>query len=109
VGRESLGEFEQLVLLAIIRLGSDVYGVPIVEEIRRRTGRSVSRAAVYIALRRLESKGLVASRMAGPTPERGGRSKRMFRIQPDAVELLRESRQALLSMWQDIEPVLEEQ
>jgi DNA-binding PadR family transcriptional regulator len=109
LGRESLGEFEQLVLLAIVRLGSDIYGVPIVEEIRQRTGRSVSRAAVYIALRRLESKGLVTSRMADPTPERGGRSKRIFRIQPAGVELLRDSRQALLSMWQDIEPALEEQ
>ncbi len=108
MGRESLGEFEQLVLLAIVRLGSEVYGVPVVAEIEARTGRSVSRAAVYIALRRLESKGLVASRMADPTPERGGRAKRLFRIEPAGVELLRDNRQALLSMWQDIEPVLEE-
>jgi len=108
MGRESLGEFEQLVLLAIVRLGSEVYGVPVVAEIEARTGRSVSRAAVYIALRRLESKGLVTSRMADPTPERGGRAKRLFRMEPAGVASLRDARHALLSMWQDIEPVLEE-
>jgi DNA-binding PadR family transcriptional regulator len=108
VGRESLGEFEQLVLLAIVRLGSEVYGVPIVAEIEQRTGRSVSRAAVYVALRRLESKGLVTSRMADPTPERGGRAKRLFRIEPAGLESLRDARQALLSMWRDIEPLLEQ-
>ena len=106
--RESLGEFEQLVMLAILRLGADVYGVPVVEEIEQRTSRSVSRAAVYIALRRLESKGLVSSRMADPTPERGGRAKRYFRVEPEGVELLKDSRLALLSMWQDLEPVLGE-
>ncbi|UCD23971.1 MAG: helix-turn-helix transcriptional regulator [Gemmatimonadota bacterium] len=106
MARESLGEFEQLVMLAILRLGEDVYGVPVVEEIERRTGRGVSRAAVYIALRRLENKGLVSSHMADPTPERGGRAKRFFRVEPDGIDLLRDSRLALLSMWQDLEPVL---
>lgn len=108
MGRESLGEFEQLVLLAILRLGSDAYGVPIVQEIEGRTGRSVSRAAVYIALRRLQGKGLVSSHMAEPTPERGGRAKRFFRIEKAGIESVRQSRRALISMWEDLGPILEE-
>jgi DNA-binding PadR family transcriptional regulator len=108
MGREALGEFEQLVLLAILRLGSDAYGVPIVQEIEERTGRSTSRAAVYVALRRLQSKGLVSSRLANPTPERGGKAKRYFHIEPAAIELVRESRRVLASMWEDLEPILED-
>ena len=108
MGRESLGEFEQLVLLAILRLGSEAYGVPIVREIEDRTGRESSRAAVYIALKRLQAKGLVSSRMADPTPERGGRAKRYFKIEQAGVDLVRESRRALVSMWEDLEPILED-
>jgi DNA-binding PadR family transcriptional regulator len=108
MGRESLGEFEQLVLLAILRLGSDAYGVTIVNEIQARTGRSVARAAVYIALRRMQGKGLVSSRMADPTPERGGRAKRYFNVEAAGMELVKESRRALVSMWEDLDPILEE-
>jgi PadR family transcriptional regulator PadR len=103
MGRESLGEFEQLVLLACLHLEDKAYAVPIIEEIEKRTGRTASHAAVYIALRRLEKKGLVESSLADPTPERGGRAKRFFRVVPQAVELLRESREALLAMWQGLE------
>ena len=103
-----MGDFEQLAMLAVLRLGAEVYGVPVVEEIEQRTGRTVSRAAVYIALRRLEGKGLVSSRMADPTPERGGRAKRYFRVEPQGIALLKDSRLALLSLWQDLEPVLGE-
>ncbi len=106
MSRDSLGEFEHIVLLAILRLGSESYGAPIVSEIEKRTGRGVSRAAVYIALRRLEKRGLVRSRLADPTPQRGGRAKRYFEILPVAVDLLRESRLALSSMWEDLETVL---
>ena len=67
-----LGEFEQVVLLAIAHLRGEAYGVPIVEEIERRTGRAVARAAVYVTLRRLEEKGFVSSWIGDPTPERGG-------------------------------------
>ena len=108
MGRESLGEFEQLVLLAILRLGSEAYGVPIVREIEERTGRTASRAAVYIALKRLQGKGLVSSRMADPTPERGGRAKRYFKIQQAGIELVKDSRRALVNMWEDLEPILED-
>ena len=101
--RASLGEFEQLVLLACLRLGPDAYVVPIIGEIAARTGRNASHAAVYVALKRLEKKGLVSSRMGEPVAERGGRSKRHFEVLPDAVEQLRASRDALLSMWHGVE------
>ena len=101
--RKSLGEFEQLVLLACLRLGPEAYVVPIIEEIAARTGRSPAHAAVYVALKRLENKGLVSSRMSAPVRARGGRSKRQFEVMPEALDLLRSSRDALLSMWDGIE------
>lgn len=100
---QALGEFEQLVLLAILHLDGDVYGVPIVEEIERRTGRSVSRAAVYVTLRRLEKRGLVTSWMSDPTPERGGKAKRCVRVEPPGKQILLDSRRALESMWKDLD------
>ncbi len=103
MGRDTLGEFEQLVLLAVARLGEQAYVVPILEEIAARTGREASHAAVYVALRRLEAKDLVASRLGEPTSERGGRAKRFFSLEPDAIARLRESRDALLSMWDGVE------
>lgn len=107
--RDNLGEFEQLVLLAIIRLtgDGDVYGVPIVEEIERRTRRSVARAAVYITLRRLEQKGLVASWMSEPTQERGGKARRCVKVTRTGLQTLRESRQAVDQMWSGLDPTLE--
>jgi DNA-binding PadR family transcriptional regulator len=107
VARESLGEFEQFVLLACLQLGEGAYTVPILEEIESRTQRNVSHAAVYVALRRLERKGLVRSRLADPTPERGGRAKRYFRATPEAVRLLKESRAALDRMWRGLESIVE--
>lgn len=105
MAKRSLGEFEQLVLLAILRVGDGAYVVPLIREIEEQTGRSASHAAVYIALRRLEEKGLVTSRLADPTPERGGRGKRYYEVHPAAVPLLRESREALLRMWDGLELV----
>jgi len=72
----NLGEFEQLILLAILRLRDDAYGVTIRAELADRTGRTVAPGALYTALDRLEAKGLIASRMSDPTPQRGGRAKR---------------------------------
>jgi PadR family transcriptional regulator PadR len=74
------GEFEQLVLLALARLGDDGYGVSVLDEIHRRTGRSASFSAVYAALSRLEDKALIRSRYGEPTPERGGRRKKHFAL-----------------------------
>lgn len=109
MGRDALGEVEQLVLLAILRLGDEAYGVPIVEEILARTGRDVSRAAVYIALRRLRQKGLVSSWMADPEPVPGGKAKRYFRVEPEGIERLAEARSTLLSMWDGLQPLLDKQ
>jgi PadR family transcriptional regulator, regulatory protein PadR len=78
----SLGEFEQLVLLALVRLGDEAYGVSIHNELLRRARRDVTVAAVYKTLERLEDKGLAVSRVGEPTAERGGRRKKYFRIQP---------------------------
>jgi len=102
---QTLGEFEQVVLLAVLRLGEGAYSVALAREIEARTGRSPTHAAIYAALRRLEEKGLVESWLADPTPERGGRSKRMFRVLPPALPLLRASRDALLSLWDGLEPI----
>ena len=100
----SLGEFEQLVLLAIVHLRGEAYGIPIVEEIERRTGRSVARAAVYVALRRLEDKGFVSSWMSDPTPERGGKGRRYVRLEAEGARALRESRNVAERMWHGLDP-----
>ena len=104
---QGLGDFEQMVLLAILQLRDEVYGVPIVHEIERRTGRSVSRAAVYITLRRLEEKGLVSSWMSEPTAERGGKPRRLVRVEQRGLRLLRESRAAVEQMWGGLDSGLE--
>lgn len=104
MGREHLGELEQIVLLAILRLGEDAYGVPIRLEIERRIGRSLTVGALYRTLDRLEAKGYVTSSFGDPTPERGGRSKRYFRLRPLGLRTLRASRDALAAMWEGLEP-----
>lgn len=101
--REHIGEFEQIVLLAILRLDDQAYGVPIRQEIERRTGRAVTVGALYRTLDRLEDKGYVTSAFSDPTPERGGRSKRYFRVRPVGMRTLRASREALTAMWDGLE------
>jgi PadR family transcriptional regulator len=105
-GREHLGEFEQIVLLAILRLGDDAYGVPIRIEIERRTRRSVTVGALYRTLDRLEDKGYVSSAFSDSTPERGGRSKRYFTLKALGVRTLRTSREALTAMWEGLESLV---
>lgn len=90
-----LGEVEQLVLLAALRLGDDAYPVSVREEIEARTGFEVSRATVYITLDRLEKKGYLESWFGDPTPQRGGKAKRCFRVLPAGVRVLRASMQAV--------------
>jgi DNA-binding PadR family transcriptional regulator len=102
-----LGEFEHIVLLAILRLEEDAYAIPIREEIETRTGRSVARGALYTALERLESKRCLRSRMSEPLAERGGRSRRYFTVTPAGLSALRTSRQALLQLWKGLESRLE--
>lgn len=107
MGRAALGEFEHQVLLAILQLGGDAYSAPIVTEIGERTGRDVSPAAVYIALRRLEQRGLVRSAKTEPGPREGGRGRRTFEITDAALEKLRESRRALEAFWRGLDPVFQ--
>lgn len=96
---EYLGEFEQMILLAVARLDGDAYGIAIMDEIRSRTGRDAAVASVYAALDRLERRGLVASAVGAPTPERGGRAKRFFTLQPAGRDALTRARNALDSLW----------
>jgi DNA-binding PadR family transcriptional regulator len=102
----NLGEFEHMVLLAIMRLGDDAYAVPVREEIVRCTGRDVSRGSIYITLDRLETKGYLRSRLADSTPERGGRAKRYYVLRPRAIDALKESRRALVALWRGLEAAL---
>ena len=102
-----LGEFEQIVLLAVLRVGGDAYAIPIREEIEARTGRRVARGALYTALERLESKRCLRSRMSTPMPERGGRSRRYFAVTATGLAALRVSRRALLDLWNGLEELLE--
>ena len=107
MARVDLGDMDHLVLLAILRLGQDAYGIPILDEVCARIGRDVSRATVYVALKRLEQKGLVTSRLGESTPERGGRAKRFFKIKPSGMKALRESRDMFLGLWRDYESILD--
>jgi PadR family transcriptional regulator, regulatory protein PadR len=97
--RDVLGEVEHLILLAIVRLGDTAYGVTIRQEIEQRTGRDLAIGALYTALERLERKGFVRSSLSDPTPERGGRSKRHYRLKAAGASALRQSRERLVRMW----------
>jgi PadR family transcriptional regulator PadR len=103
-----LGEFEQIVMLAVLRLGKNAYGVTIWEEIEKRTGRSAMMGAVYATLDRLESKSYIVSKVGAPTAERGGRAKRFFKITAHGAKALDRSRKILVRMWAGLDPVLGE-
>jgi PadR family transcriptional regulator PadR len=98
-----LGEFEQMVLLAVARLGDDAYGMSILEELQERTGRAASVASVYAALDRLARQGHVSSRVGEPSAERGGRAKRFFALEPSGARALSKAREALSALWDGLE------
>ncbi len=102
-----LGEFEQIVLLAILRLGDAAYAIPVRQEIEARTGRDVARGALYTALERLETKGCLTSEMSDPLPERGGRSRRYYHVSAAGLASLRATRAALLALWNGVESQIE--
>jgi len=104
---DNLGEFEQLALLAVMRLGEDAYGARIQEELDGAARRSAAISSIYITLTRLESKGMVRSSMGAPRGERGGKPRRYFYVEPAGVLALREARERLLSMWTGLEKDLE--
>jgi PadR family transcriptional regulator, regulatory protein PadR len=100
--RAYLTDFELMILLSVLRLGDDAYGVPIAREIETIGRRNVVLAAVYAALDRLETNGLVSSSIGDPTPERGGRAKRFFRVTPAGLRAVRQTQRALTSLWTGI-------
>jgi PadR family transcriptional regulator PadR len=97
--RDYLGSFELMVLLALIRLDDDAYGVPVSLEIERHVAHEVAVASVYAALQRLEAKGLVLSRLGEPTAERGGKAKKFFRITRKGIQAVRATQRSLTRLW----------
>jgi PadR family transcriptional regulator, regulatory protein PadR len=105
--RHLLTDFELMILLATLRAGDGAYGVQIAREIEQTSGRNVLLGAAYAALDRLERHGLVSSTLGDPTPERGGRAKRFFRVTPAGLRAVKSTRQALVALWDGI-PQLKE-
>jgi PadR family transcriptional regulator PadR len=103
-----LGEFEQLLLLAVLRLGSDAYALDVARELDVRAGRSVSRGALYTSLDRLEDKGLVRWKPAAGTAARNGLPRRLYTVTAPGLTALRASRSTLRRMWRGLEELLEE-
>ncbi len=104
-GRDYLGEFEHLIVLAVLRLADQAYGVTVRQEIENRTRREVSIGAVYATLDRLEAKGYVKSHLGDPTPERGGRSKRFFEITAKGLSAVNRTHRALESMSKGLDAI----
>jgi len=99
---EFLGGFELLVLLALLRVGDEAYGVPIAEAIEESSGRDVALGSVYVTLGRLEDKGLVASQVGEPTAVRGGRAKTYFRITAAGLRAVRHAQRTLTNLWSSV-------
>jgi len=106
VARDYLTDFELMLMLAILRVGDEAYGVPVAREIEALGERTVMLGAVYTGLDRLEANGLVSSTLGPPTPERGGRAKRYFRVTPTGMKAVRRTRRAFTRLWTGI-PELE--
>jgi DNA-binding PadR family transcriptional regulator len=101
--RDYLGEFEHIVILALLRLGDHAYGVSVRQEIEARTSREVSIGSIYTTLDRLEAKGYGRSRLGDPTPERGGRSKRFFHVTAKGLSAVNQTHCALHRMAQGLD------
>ncbi len=100
--RQFLTDLELMLMLAVMRLGEDAYGVPVARDIKDTTGRDIAIAVVYSTLDRLETRSLVSSTLGDPTSERGGRAKRFFRVTTKGVRQVRETRRAFHAMWRDL-------
>ena len=105
--RAYLREFEQLVLLSVLRLGDEANGGKIRRDLEETAGRSVSVATIYVALSRMERRGFVRSWMSDPTPVRGGKSKKHYALEPEGEEALREAKATLERMWQGVGTALD--
>ena len=99
MSRDYLTDFELMILLVVLRIGDEAYSVPIARELEDRGGRTVVLSAVYAALDRLEENGLVSSTVGEPTPARGGRAKRFFRVTAAGVKAVRLTQRALTQLW----------
>src|SRR5262245_25262873 len=97
-----LTDFELMLLLAVLRVGEDAYGVPSARELRQTGGRETTLAAVYLALERMRERGLVSSRLGDATPRRGGRAKKLWSVTPAGLRAVRRTRQAFVALWQGI-------
>lgn len=104
--QEHIGDFEQVVLLAVLRLGEEAYALTVLSELETRAGRRVTRGTLYKTLDRLEAKGLVDWEVEAAGPERGGHPRRRFRVEPAGVHALRASRETLFRMWDGLEATL---
>ncbi len=104
----TLGDFEQLVLLAILHLGDEAYGPRIVDTIEEKGGRKISRSALYVTFDRLEAKRHLTSSLRHPSEERGGRMRRYVKVAPAGLDALRESRHVLEGMWRGLDAVFAE-
>jgi len=102
MARQHLTDFELMILLAILRVGENAYGVPIAREIEQTGKRSVLLGAIYTALDRLEENGLVTSSYGDPTPERGGRAKRFFKVTGKGFKAVKETQRAFTALWSGI-------
>ena len=100
---DTLGAFEQAVLLAVLRLGDDAYGRAVMSEVQSRLARPVAAGAVHATLERLEGKGLLSSRLGTGTPIRAGRARRFYRLKPKAVRALNEARAAVDTLWHGLD------
>jgi DNA-binding PadR family transcriptional regulator len=100
--RDYLGQFELMVLLAVIRIGEDAYAVPIARELESASGNEIGLGSVYAALDRLQEKGLVSSSVGDPTPERGGRAKQYFHVTSKGARAARDARRTLSNLWQSV-------
>jgi DNA-binding PadR family transcriptional regulator len=104
MARDHLGRFEHLLLLAVLRLGEeDAYGMTIRRELARHTGREIAVGAIYTALARLETRGLVESKLGEPTAERGGKAKRFYRVLPAGKKAVAKAQSILLGLARDVE------
>lgn len=103
-----LGEFELMVLLTILSLGDEAYGVPLSRKLASMRGREVAVGSVYAALDRLETKGLITSTLGESTPERGGRAKRYFRVTNQGLRSVHETRKVLSKLWRSLPPLGED-
>lgn len=105
--KHTLGHLEFLIVVAILRLGDDAYGVPIARELDRAGGRLLSRAAIHVTLQRLEEHGLVRSILSAPRDDRGGRPRRYYRVLPEGVTFARRSKDLYTRLWRGVEALKE--